>query len=47
MFANLLDRFSTWATDPKGLTERAAEVKALLEAPEDQPKPKRQPAKVT
>ncbi len=47
VFANLLDRFSSWATDPKGLAETAAEVRALLEEPEAQPKPKRQPAKVT
>jgi DNA-binding MarR family transcriptional regulator len=47
VFANLLDRFSTWATDPKGLTERAAEVKALLNEPEAQPAPKRQPTKVS
>lgn len=47
VFANLLDRFSTWATDPKGLTERAAEVKALLDEPEAKPAPKRQPTKVS
>ena len=47
MFANLLDRFSTWATDTKRLADRAAEVKALLDEPEAQPKPKRQPAKVS
>ncbi len=47
VFANLLDRFSTWATDPKGLTDRAAEVKALLEEPEAQSTPERHPTKVS
>lgn len=47
VFANLLDRFSNWATDTKGLAERAAEVKALLEEPEAAPDPKRQPTKVS
>jgi DNA-binding MarR family transcriptional regulator len=46
VFANLLDRFSSWATDPKGLADTAAQVRALLDEPEGQPKPKRQPAKV-
>lgn len=30
VFANLLDRFSTWATDGKGVAETAAQVRALL-----------------
>ena len=47
VFANLLDRFSTWATDARGLADRAAEVKALLEAPEARPDPKRQPTRVS
>ena len=47
VFANLLDRFSNWATDPNLLAERAAEVRAALEEPEAKPRPKRQPAKVS
>lgn len=46
VFANLLDRFSTWATDANALSETAAEVRALLAEPEGEPKPKRRPAKV-
>jgi DNA-binding MarR family transcriptional regulator len=47
VFANLLDRFSNWATDPGLLAESAAQVRAALDEPETRPRPKRQPAKVT
>jgi len=47
VFANLLDRFSTWATDANALSETAAEVRALLEEPQGERKPTRQPVKLS
>lgn len=46
VFANLLDRFSSWATDPKGLAETVAEARALLQEPAAE-SDKRQPSKVS